>query len=64
MSQSNDNNPLIALSDAMGDAVAKAGAATLLVDARRRLPASGIAFSTGGGPLPPTTSSSGMMTWE
>jgi S1-C subfamily serine protease len=46
MSQSNDNNPLVALSDAMADAVAKAGAATLLVDARRRLPASGIAFST------------------
>jgi len=46
MSQSNDNNPLIALSDAMAEAVAKAGAATLLVDARRRLPASGIAFST------------------
>ena len=45
MSQSNDNNPLIALSDAMAEAVAKAGAATLLVDARRRLPASGIALS-------------------
>ncbi len=46
MSQPNDNNPLIVLSDAMAEAVAKAGAATLLVDARRRLPASGIAFST------------------
>jgi S1-C subfamily serine protease len=45
MSQANDNNPLVALSNAMAEAVAKAGSATLLVDARRRLPASGIAFS-------------------
>lgn len=37
-------NPAVALSDAMADAVEKAGAVTLLVDTRRRLPASGIAF--------------------
>jgi S1-C subfamily serine protease len=45
MSQSNGNNILTALSDAMADAVEKAGAATVLVDGRRRLPASGIAFA-------------------
>ncbi len=38
------NNPLVALSEAMADAVERAGAATLLVDARRRFPASGIAY--------------------
>jgi S1-C subfamily serine protease len=43
MSQHNDN-PLIAFSEAMADAVAKAGAATVLVDARRRHPASGIGY--------------------
>lgn len=37
-------NPLTELSEAMADAVAKAGAYTLLVDARRRFPASGIAY--------------------
>jgi len=42
---SNSNNPLTALSDAMADAVSKAGAATVLVNARRRFPASGIAFA-------------------
>lgn len=41
----NEVNPLVALSDAMADAVAQAGASTLLVDARRRMPASGIAFA-------------------
>jgi S1-C subfamily serine protease len=46
MSQSNGNNILTALSDAMADAVEKAGAATVLVDGRRRLPASGIAFTS------------------
>jgi S1-C subfamily serine protease len=38
-------NPLVALSDAMAEAVAKAGAATVLVDARRRMPASGVAYA-------------------
>jgi S1-C subfamily serine protease len=46
MSQSNGNNILTALSDAMAGAVEKAGAATVLVDGRRRLPASGIAFAS------------------
>lgn len=41
----NENNPLVALSDAMAEAVAKAGASTVLVDARRRLPASGIGYA-------------------
>jgi S1-C subfamily serine protease len=44
MSQ-NGNNVLVALSNAMAEAVERAGAATLLIDARRRLPASGIAYS-------------------
>jgi S1-C subfamily serine protease len=44
MSQ-NDTNVLVALSNAMAEAVERAGAATLLIDARRRLPASGIAYS-------------------
>jgi S1-C subfamily serine protease len=38
-------NVLTALSDAMAGAVAKAGASTVLVNARRRMPASGIAFA-------------------
>jgi S1-C subfamily serine protease len=38
-------NSLVALSDALADAVAKAGASTVMVDARRRLPASGIAYA-------------------
>jgi S1-C subfamily serine protease len=42
---SNDNNPLNMLSEAMVAAVEKAGAATVLVNARRRFPASGIAFA-------------------
>ena len=40
------DNPLVAISDAMSEAVARAGAATVLVDARRRHPASGIAISS------------------
>jgi S1-C subfamily serine protease len=44
MSQSSDN-PLVQFSEAMADAVARAAAATVLVDARRRHPASGIAYS-------------------
>ncbi len=42
---SNENNPLTTLSDAMVAAVEAAGAATVMVNARRRLPASGIAFA-------------------
>jgi len=42
---SDHENPLTVLSDAMVAAVEKAGAGTVLVDARRRLPASGIAYS-------------------
>jgi len=38
-------NSFAALSDAMAEAVARAGAATVTVDARRRLPASGIAYT-------------------
>ena len=45
MSQ-NDTNVLVSLSNAMAQAVERAGAATLLIDARRRLPASGIAYSS------------------
>jgi len=41
-----ETNPLNALSDAMADAVAKAAAATLMVNARRRFPASGIAYAS------------------
>jgi S1-C subfamily serine protease len=44
MSQ-DDTNVLVTLSNAMAEAVERAGAATLLIDARRRLPASGIAYS-------------------
>jgi len=39
-----DENILVALSNAMVDAVAKAGASVVTVDARRRIPASGIAY--------------------
>ena len=42
---SNVTNPLTELSDAMVEAVAKAGAVTVMIDARRRLPASGIAYA-------------------
>ncbi len=42
---SNENNPLTALSDAMADAVARAGSGTVMVNARRRFPASGIAYA-------------------
>ena len=40
-----ENNPLVALSNAMADAVERASAFTVLVDARRRIPASGIAYA-------------------
>ena len=43
---SNHDNPLVVLSDAMAEAVARAGASTVTVDARRRMPASGIAYSS------------------
>jgi serine protease DegQ len=43
--QSSNENVLAALSDAMAEAVARAGAATVLVNARRRIPASGIAYA-------------------
>ncbi len=39
---------LTQLSDAMADAVAKAGRSTVMVNARRRLPASGVAWSNDG----------------
>lgn len=42
---SDESNPLIGLSDAMVAAVEKAGVATVMVNARRRIPASGVAFS-------------------
>jgi len=41
---SNDSNPLNALSEAMVAAVETAATATVMVNARRRLPASGIAY--------------------
>lgn len=43
--QSSNENVLTALSDAMVEAVARAGSATVLVNARRRIPASGIAYA-------------------
>lgn len=42
----NQTNPLTALSEALADAVASAGAATVMVNARRRIPASGIAYTS------------------
>lgn len=45
MTAQNDN-PLVTLSNAMADAAAQAGSATVLVDARRRFPASGILFTS------------------
>lgn len=40
-------NPLTAFSNALADAASKAGEATVLVSARRRMPASGIHFAPG-----------------
>jgi S1-C subfamily serine protease len=40
------DNALVALSDAMTEAVARAGAATVLVNARRRMPASGVGYAS------------------
>jgi S1-C subfamily serine protease len=45
MSELNEPNPLIVLSNAMADAVEEAGSATVLVNARRRMPASGVLFT-------------------
>jgi S1-C subfamily serine protease len=45
MSNPNGNNTLTALSDAMADAVETAGKSTVLVNGRRRFPASGIAYA-------------------
>ena len=42
---SNDNNPLVVLSNAMADAVERAGSATVMVNARRRMPASGVLYA-------------------
>jgi S1-C subfamily serine protease len=44
--QTSTGNPLIAISDAMAEAVARAGTSTVLVSARRRFPASGILYAT------------------
>jgi S1-C subfamily serine protease len=45
-SEQNPNaNPLTALSEAMAEAVARAASATVLVNARRRFPASGIVYA-------------------
>jgi S1-C subfamily serine protease len=40
------NNVLVELSDALADAAERAGKATVLVNARRRMPASGIAYAS------------------
>jgi S1-C subfamily serine protease len=42
---SHENNPLTTLSDVMVAAVEKAGEATVMVNARRRMPASGVAYA-------------------
>lgn len=45
-SQPISDNPLVALSNAMADAAARSGSYTVLVDARRRFPASGILYTS------------------
>jgi S1-C subfamily serine protease len=45
-SQSSKDNLLMQLSDAMAAAVARAGSGTVLVNARRRIPASGIGYNS------------------
>ena len=40
------SNVLVKLSDALADAAEKAGRATVLVNARRRMPASGIVYAS------------------
>lgn len=44
MAQNGNNNTLTSLSDALADAVIAAGASTVMVDARKRLPASGVLY--------------------
>jgi S1-C subfamily serine protease len=44
MSKNGSENPLAALSDSLAQAVEAAGAWTVMVDARRRLPASGVIY--------------------
>jgi S1-C subfamily serine protease len=46
MAKNDEANPLVALSQSMAEAVVKAGAATFMVDARPRMPASGIGYSS------------------
>jgi S1-C subfamily serine protease len=46
MSDTNHSNYLVELSQAMTSAVQRAGVSTVMVEARRRLPASGIAYSS------------------
>lgn len=43
---SEHNNSFVAFSEAMTQATAKAGAATVMVNARKRMPASGVVFDT------------------
>ncbi len=45
MSPTDETNSFVALSNAMADAVAHAGASTVLVNARQRMPASGVAYA-------------------
>jgi len=45
MSQNSETNALVGFSETLADAVETAAASTVLVDARRRFPASGIAFA-------------------
>jgi S1-C subfamily serine protease len=42
---SNENNPLIAFSKALAEAAEKGGQSTVLVNGRRRLPSSGVAYA-------------------
>jgi S1-C subfamily serine protease len=46
MATENQANPLVALSDAMAEAVSRASMQVVMVDARRRMPASGVAYAT------------------
>ena len=46
MSNADENNLLTGLSNAMADAVEKAGTGTVMLNARRRFPASGIVYDS------------------
>ncbi len=46
MSQTNETNPFVALSNAMAEAVTRCGVSTVLVNARQRMPASGVAYAS------------------